>query len=98
MKHGIDYRRATFSSEILLGKVSRDQALAVLEAPPFSNEAFEQEIEYVCKKLTVPRAEMEAIISAPPKYFYDYPNNAKALGMLYGLFRALTGRKRASNF
>jgi N-acetyl sugar amidotransferase len=98
VKHGIDYRRATFCSEILLGKISRDEALAVLDTPPFSDEALEQEIEYVCKKLAVPRAEMDAIIAAPPKYFYDYPNNRKKLGMLYGLYRALTGRTKASNF
>jgi N-acetyl sugar amidotransferase len=98
VKHGIDYRRATFSSEILLGKINRDQALAVLETPPFSSEVFEQEIDYVCKKLSVPRAEMEAIIAAPPKYFFDYPNNARALGLTYELYRALTGRKKASNF
>jgi N-acetyl sugar amidotransferase len=98
VKHGIDYRRATFCSEILLGRISRDQALAELETPPFSSEAFEREIEYVCKKLAVPRAEMEAIIAAPPKYFFDYPNNAKALGLLYDLYRALTGRVKASNF
>lgn len=98
VKHGIDYRRATFSSEILLGKISRDQALAVLETPPFLQEAFEQEIEYICKKLSLPRAEMEAIIAAPPKFFLDYPNNARALGLLYDLYRALTGRRKASNF
>lgn len=98
VKHGIDYRRATFSSEILLGKIGRDQALAVLETPPFSAEAFEQEIEYICKKLSVPRAEMEDIIAAPPKYFFDYPNNAWALGLLYDLYRKLTGRTKASNF
>lgn len=98
VKHGIDYRRATLSSEILLGKTSRDQTLAVLETPPFSDETFEQEIEYVCKKLSVPRAEMDAIIAAPAKYFFDYPNNARVLGLTYDLYRALTGRKKASNF
>jgi len=97
-KHGIDYRRATFSSEVLLGKITRDEALAVLETPPFSKDAFEQEIDYICKKLSVPRAQMNAIVSAPPKYFFDYPNNATALGIVYNLYRAVTGRKKASNF
>lgn len=98
VKHGIDYRRATFCSEILLGKITRKQALAVLETPPFSEEAYRLEIEYICKKLAVPRSEMEAIIAAPPKYFFDYPNNSKTLPLLYNLYRALTGRKKASNF
>ena len=97
-KHGIDYRRATFCSEILLGKISRDEALAILETPPFDQEQFELQIEYVCKKLQVPRAEMDAIIAAPPKFFFDYPNNARLLGRLYDLYRWLTGRTKASNF
>lgn len=98
VKHGIDYRKATFSSEILLNKISRDEALKMLETPPFSKQAFEEEIEYVCKKLAVPRSEMDAIITAPPKYFYDYPNNARKLSLVYALYRKLTGRKKASNF
>jgi N-acetyl sugar amidotransferase len=98
VKHGIDYRRATFCSEILLGKIRREDALAILETPPFSKEAFEQEIDYVCKKLAIPRSEMEAIIAAPPKYYFDYPNNSRTLPLAYNLYRALTGRRKASNF
>ena len=98
VKHGIDYRRATFCSEILLDKISREQALAVLETPPFSAEAFEQEIQYVCKKLSIQRSDMDTIIAAPPKYFFDYPNNSRTLPLVYNLYRALTGRKKASNF
>jgi N-acetyl sugar amidotransferase len=98
VKHGIDYRRATFCSEILLGKITREQALTVLETSPFSDEAYQQEIEYVCKKLAIPRPEVESIIAAPPKYFYDYPNNSKTLPLIYDVYRALTGRKKASNF
>ena len=98
VKHGIDYRRATFCSEILLGKIGRDEALSILETPPFSKEAFDQEIDYVCKKLSIPRSEMEAIIAAPPKYYFDYPNSSRTLPLAYNLYRALTGRRKASNF
>ena len=98
VKHGIDYRRATLSSEILLGRISRGQALTLLETPPYASEDVDAEIDYVCKKLHVTRAKMEAIIAAPPKYYIDYPNNARALGMLYDLYRAMTGRKKTSNF
>lgn len=98
VKHGIDYRRATFSNEILQGRISREGALAELEKLPYSPEAIEQDIEYVCKKLLLPRSEMDAIIAAPPKYFFDFPNNARILGLLYDLYRALTRRTKASNF
>lgn len=98
VKHGIDYRRATFCSEILLGKVTREEALAILDTPPFAQEAFDLEIDYVAKKLQVPRFEMDAIVALPPKFFFDYPNNAKRLGRIYDLYRWWMGKPKASNF
>lgn len=98
VKHGIDYRRATLSSEILLGKTSREAALALIATPPFAASAFEEEIDYVCKKLGLSRAELDEIVAAPPKYYFDYPNDARRLGLLYDLYRSLTGRRKASNF
>jgi N-acetyl sugar amidotransferase len=98
VKHGIDYRRATMSSEILLGMISRDAALEILEGPPYAQDDIPAEIDYIAKKLDIPRAELEAIIAAPPKYYYDYPNNEKPLSLLYAAYRKLTGRKKTSNF
>ena len=97
VKHGIDYRRATFSSEILIGRLSRETALAALEQPPFT-EDIEAEIDFVCKKLAISRSEMDAIIASPPKYYVDYPNQSRQLGLLYDAYRAITGRKKTSNF
>ena len=98
VKHGIDYRRATMSSEIALGVIGRGQALEILRALPYAQDDIEADLEYVAKKLAVPRAELEAIVAAPAKWYFDYPNNQKLLGAYYDLYRKLTGRRKTSNF
>jgi N-acetyl sugar amidotransferase len=98
VKHGIDYRRATMSSEIMLGVISREAALEILEGPPYAQDDIKAEIEYVSKKLGITTAELEAIIAAPPRYYFDYSNNEKPLSVLYAAYRKMTGRKKTSNF
>lgn len=97
-KHGIDYRRATFSSEILTGARTRADALAMLESVPYDTAGIDEAKEYICKKLGLYRAEMDAIVAKPPKYYFDYPNNVRSLGLLYDSYRALTGKRKTSNF
>lgn len=98
VKHGIDYRRATSSSEICIGKLDRDEALAQLEAPPFSGMDMEVELSYVAKKLALDRAELDRIIQAPAKWYFDYPNNKALLGRMYDVYRFLAGKEKLSNF
>jgi len=98
VKHGIDYRRATMSSEILLSVISRDEALEILKTSPYSQEDIDVELEYTSKKLGVVQEEFREIIAAPPKWFFDFPNNARSLGLFYDLYRKLVGQHKATNF
>jgi hypothetical protein len=97
-KHGIDYRRAALSSEILTGVRTRKEAIGLLESTPYSTADIEEAKDYICKKLELSRDEMNAIMAAPPKYYFDYPNSAPMLGWLYDGYRALTGKQKTSNF
>lgn len=97
-KHGIDYRRAALSSEILTGSRGREEALTLLENLPYSEPEIDEAINYICKKLDVSSSDMRDIIAAPPKYYFDYRNNERVLGLLYDCYRALTGKKKTSNF
>lgn len=92
-KFGIDYRVATFSSQICAGEISREQALSELSRKPYDDAKIEQEKEYLCKKLDIPRAEFDAIMAAPPKSYKDYPNSQKFLETLYGAYRWFNFRK-----
>jgi N-acetyl sugar amidotransferase len=98
VKHGIDYRRATLSSELLLGHVERDEALAILATSPFDPQWVEGEIDYLTKKLAMSRTELEAVIAAPARYYVDYPNQAALLGRIYDAYRRLKGQPKTSNF
>lgn len=88
-KFKIDYRVATLSSQICAGAISRDAALIELEGKPYDSQKIEQEVLYLCKKLGISRNEFDAIMTAPPKSYKDYPNNELFLHFLYSAYRSL---------
>lgn len=90
VKFNMDYRRATFSTQICTGEVTREWALAELEKPPYNPDTIQAEKEYICKKLGISLLEFERIMDDPPKLYRDYPNNEKMLQSLYRLYRKLT--------
>jgi hypothetical protein len=87
VKFQIDYRRATLSSQICAGEVTRDEALEVLKGRPFDPVRAQQEKAYVAKKFGISLEEMDAILAEPPKSHRDYPNNERFLEFLYGAYR-----------
>jgi N-acetyl sugar amidotransferase len=98
VKHGIDYRRATLSSEICLGLVKREDALELLSKLPYQPEEVVSEFQYVAKKLVISPEELKQIIAAPPKWYFDYPNNNKLLGKAYDLYRYFAGKEKTTSF
>jgi N-acetyl sugar amidotransferase len=87
VKFQIDYRRATLSSQICAGEVTREAALEVLKEPPFDPARVQKENVYVAKKFGITLEEMDAILAEPPKTHRDYPNNERFLQFLYGTYR-----------
>lgn len=88
-KFNIDYRKATFSTQICTGEISREYAINQLILKPFQAETMEMEKEYVCKKLGISISEFENIMLEPPKIYRDYPNSEKKLELIYRLYRKL---------
>jgi N-acetyl sugar amidotransferase len=74
-KFGYDKRRAYFSSEILTGQMTREQALTRLAKPELDEETMRHEFEYVATKLGWTVAEFEAIFKDKNKSFHHYKNN-----------------------
>ena len=74
-KHGYDKRRVYFSSEILTGQMTREEALERLSSPELSEEEMQKDFSYVAKKLDWTDAELMEIFKAPNKSFRDYKNN-----------------------
>ncbi|MGE4239649.1 N-acetyl sugar amidotransferase [Ramlibacter sp.] len=74
-KFGYDKRRAYFSSEILTGQMTREEALERISRPELDEQTMRQEFEYVATKLDWTVEEFEAIFNGPNKRFSDYANN-----------------------
>ncbi len=89
VKFHIDYRRATFSTQICTGEITREDALKRLETLSYNPDKVREEIDYVCKKLDITTGEFEAIMKERPKWYYEYPNDEKFLNFLYNLYRKL---------
>lgn len=97
-KHSIDYRRATLSSQICLGDVSREDALEQLKAKPYTDEKVEEEKLYIAKKLQISNKEFEDILNLPAKWYWDYPNDKKKLGFIYDTYRKLFKKEKLGSF
>lgn len=94
-KFGVDYRKCTLSAEICKKIITRDQALALLEVPGWDAATIAADMAYVAKKFSISPAELEEILSAPPKSYRDYPNNERFLDFIYNLYRKWLGGARS---
>lgn len=74
-KFGFDTRKNVLSNEILAGTMTRDEALKILEQPPYDPEQAELDKAYIAKKLGVTTEEFEEIINRPNKTPKDYKNS-----------------------
>ena len=92
VKFQIDYRRATLSSQICAGEITREEALEILKRPPFDAARVPEEKVYVAKKFGITLEEMDAILAAPPRTHRDYPNNERLLELLYGVYRRFVAK------
>ena len=88
-KFGMDYRRATLSTQICTGEVIREAALEELSHKPYDEVKSQEEKEYVCKKLGITVQEFDKIMSEPAKIYRDYPNAEKSLEFIYNIYRKL---------
>ena len=73
-KFGFDTRKNVCSNQILAGTMTREEALAILEQPPYDPEQMELDKEYVAKKMGISTKEFDEIISMPNKTPNDYKN------------------------
>jgi len=87
VKFNLDYRRATLSSQICSGSVTREEALKQLEELPYNIPQVKKDKDYVSKKFGITLQEFESILNAPPKSYKDYPNDEKWLTFIYNLYK-----------
>jgi N-acetyl sugar amidotransferase len=71
-KFGFDRRKAHFSSLILTGQMTRQEALDRIVKPELDEHFLEQEFEYVAHKLDLTVDELNSIFAGKNKTSYDY--------------------------
>lgn len=94
-RFGMDTRRVQYSSLIVTNQMKREEALELLNNPPYSLDLAMEDFKYVAKKLGITEEDLNHLFTIEKKSFRDYKNQenlfdfgAKILKMI-GVERAI---------
>ncbi|KAB0572920.1 N-acetyl sugar amidotransferase [Helicobacter pullorum] len=76
-KFGYDKRRPHFTSMILAGDMTREEALEKLKEPLYNKEDLKRDLQVILEKLQLTMEEWQEIMNIPNKTYKDYENNEK---------------------
>lgn len=93
-RFGFEKRRAHFSSLIMTGQMTRDEALARIAKPEMDEHFLKQEFEYVAHKLDLSVDELQSLFEMPRKTYRDYKNKRALIGLGANAMRWLGLEKR----
>lgn len=93
-RFGFEKRRAHFSSLILTGQMTRDEALSRISKPEMNEHFLTQEFEYVAHKLDLTVEELQQLFDMPKKTFRDYRNKRWMIGLGANVLRKLRLEQR----
>ena len=93
-KFGYDKRKAYLSSLILSGQMSRQEALEILENPPYDEALAIQDLEYIANKLDITKESFIELMKGENKTFRDYKNSEKILKLAIKLAMLVGMEKR----
>ncbi|SCY56994.1 MULTISPECIES: N-acetyl sugar amidotransferase [unclassified Pseudomonas] len=71
-KFGYDKRKLHYSSMILSGQMSREEAIVKLAEPLYAADELENDIDYFCKKMRVNRQQFDELMQAPIHDYSDF--------------------------
>ncbi len=97
-RNKFDYRRAHLSTDILQKRISRNNALKILKENPWESINVENELEFIAYKLGYSVNDLKEIMKMPLKWYSDFPNRKKFLGISYDIYRFLSGKKKLAQF
>lgn len=93
-KFGFQKRKAHFSSLILTGQMTREEALERVSKPEMSEEFLKQEFEYVANKLDLTKAQLQTIFDGENMTYANYKNKKNIIAMGAKTMRFLGLEKR----
>ncbi|KZE32431.1 N-acetyl sugar amidotransferase [Crenobacter luteus] len=93
-RFGFEKRRAHFSSLIMTGQMSRDEAMERIAKPEMDEHFLRQEFEYVANKLGLSVDDLQQLFDMPKRTYRDYKNKRWLIGFGANLLRSIGLEKR----
>lgn len=93
-RFGFEKRRAHFSSLIMTGQMTREEALDRISRPEMDEHFLQHEFEYVSHKLGLTVAELQQLFDSPLRTYRDYKNKRWLIGLGANALRWLGLEKR----
>jgi len=93
-RFGFEKRRAHFSSLIMTGQMTREQALDRISLPEMDEHFLKQEFEYVAHKLDLTVDQLQDLFESPLKTYHSYKNKRSLIAMGSNILRRLGLEKR----
>ena len=93
-KFGYDKRKAHFSSLILTGQMSRDEALERIKRPELDEQTLKNEFKYIANKLGLTEEELTELFNGQNKTFRDFKNNRNFIQLGAKIMQLLGLEKR----
>lgn len=93
-RFGYQKRRAHFSSLIMTGQMTREEALDRISKPEMSEHFLQQEFEYIAHKLGLSISELHEIFEQPKRTYRDFQNKRWLIGLGANAMRWLGLEKR----
>ena len=93
-RFGYEKRRAHFSSLIMTGQLTREQALDRISRPEMDEHFLKQEFEFVAHKVGLTVEELQQLFCIPKRTFRDFKNKRDLIGIGATIMRKLGLEKR----
>lgn len=93
-RFGYHKRRAHFSSLIMTGQMTREQALDRISRPEMDEHFLKQEFEFVAHKLGLTVDELQQMFDMPKKTFRDYKNKRNLISLGANVMRRIGLERR----
>jgi N-acetyl sugar amidotransferase len=88
-KFGFDTRKVQYSSLIVTGQMTREEALEKLKKPAYDEQTIAQDFEYIATKLDISVDELRGYFNAPNKTYKDYKTQEGIYALGAKVLRAL---------
>ena len=97
-RFGVDVRRNQFSSLILTGQMTCNEALLELKKSSFDPNTIEQDFEYIATKLGITTDVLKSYHEMPKKFYWDYRNQHQFLELIEKTLSSLKIARRGGAF